>query len=859
MAGEAARQISGSGDFSIRHLHIQIALIVQDNTIELFTSLRKTQSTSIIDNWYDFSIVSHNGQAWMKHCHGQVKGGGPEFPIVDAVPEIGHLPRRVTAPYEFFRAIGLHYGPTFQGLEKLTALPGHQTALAKVASPPNTASNYPVHPTTIDQCLQLLGMAAAEGLPRRLKKIPLPTEIESLYIRPTQAESQLHAEARATCVTKSGSIQGEMCLYGQQRLLLSIKGCQLSAFEQQVDLGDKDSIAAARLSWRPDIDFVRTEDLMVSHEKDPEEIRAIEEYGLLCTFEMQQRLKSVQDASWQFKKFRKWIDDHVEEGQLGKNKIVQNSRDLLALSLEERLAHIKHLQDELKLTKFVNVAELITRLLDNCEGIFDGSIEALDIYLRDDGLTKLYGITGDRIESTGFFASLGHTNPNLRVLEIGAGTGGTTLVALASLTSINGEPMYSSYTFTDISSGFFSAARERFTDFPALEFKILDISKDPISQGFEAGAYDLIVASNVIHATGFLNNTLKNVRKLLHPRGRFFLQELTPAAAKMINIIMGPLPGWWLGEADGRITEPIISIERWNKELLAAGFSGVEAVVRDDPVVDVSIGANIIARPMQHTKDYPQMTLLLRQNQIDSVLAKTLTNVLTDMGFGIEVCQFGSQPPRYQDIISLVEVDVPFFNQISSDDFESFQQIIAHLNSARILWIMGSSQVESTSPDYSLTLGLVRSVRAELPVSFATLEVDCLTPASAEAISRVFEKFQDTANSVNPDHEFVIKNNVVYVGRYHWTNVLDELALTQDTETFSKTFEISRKGLSAVGSWHSRPLNILRMSEVIVQPAFVTIHPQVSTSILAMDKANDVSNRTHSIQLMRPRIADIQA
>ena len=800
MAGEAARQITGFDDFSIRRLHIQTAMILQDSTVELMTSLRQTQNMHTVDGWYDFSVVSHNGNAWMKHCEGQVRGGRSEHFILDSIPETQPLPRQVAAPYDFFRSIGLHYGPTFQGLEDLTAMPGHQKALAQLSSPANTGSSYTVHPTTIDQCLQLLGMAAAEGLSRHLKKIPLPTRIDSLYIQPAQPDCQLYAEARATSVTRTGDIQGEMCLFADDRPLLSVKQCQLSAFEQQADAGRKDSIAAARLSWRPDIDFVRIEDLMKSHEKDPKEIRAIEEYGLLCTFEMQQRIKGVRDSAWQFEKFRKWIDDHVEEGQLGKNKIVQTSKEILALGPGERLAAIKHLQDELKLTQFVNVAELISRLLDNCEGVFDGSTEILDVYLRDDGLTKLYGITGDRIESIEFFASMGHTNPTLRVLEIGAGTGGTTLVALKSLTSINGEPMYSRYTFTDISSGFFSAARDRFAEFPALEFKVLDISKDPIAQGFESGTYDLIVASNVIHATDFLNNTLKNVRKLLHPRGRFFLQELTPAAAKMINIIMGPLPGWWLGEADGRVSEPIISIERWNKELLAAGFSGVEAVVRDDPVIEASIGANIIARPAQLVPDYRSVTLLLRHSQLDTEPVKILVSALAGYGYSVDLCEFGSPPPPYQDIISLVELDVPFFNEISGDDFKTFQHIVEHLNSARLLWIMGSSQLDPADPAYSLTLGLTRSVRTELSVSLATIEVDSLTLESGQAISKIFEKFQDTATSVNPDHEFVIRDGVVHVGRYHWASVPEELALSQNTEGLQRALKYLERGCRLVGA-----------------------------------------------------------
>jgi len=83
------------------------------------------------------------------------------------------------------------------------------------------------------------------------------------------------------------------------------------------------------------------------------------------------------------------------------------------------------------------------------------------------------------------------------VLEIGAGTGGTTTNMLLGLKSEFGERLYSKYSYTDISSGFFVAAKERFKDHQNIEFSILDISQDPLEQGFEEGSYDLILAANV--------------------------------------------------------------------------------------------------------------------------------------------------------------------------------------------------------------------------------------------------------------------------------------------------------------------------------------------------------------------------
>ena len=83
------------------------------------------------------------------------------------------------------------------------------------------------------------------------------------------------------------------------------------------------------------------------------------------------------------------------------------------------------------------------------------------------------------------------------MLEIGAGTGGTTTNMLLGLRSEFGERLYSKYSYTDISPGFFVAAKERFKDYGNIEFSVLDISKDPLEQGFEEGSYDSILAANV--------------------------------------------------------------------------------------------------------------------------------------------------------------------------------------------------------------------------------------------------------------------------------------------------------------------------------------------------------------------------
>jgi acyl transferase domain-containing protein len=452
MVGEAVRQLTTTDDFSIRYLNIRTAMILNDDkTVEVVTAFKHLRlSTASNSEWYEFSIYSHNGNTWTKHCDGQVKGGKDKEMAEPQVPgNPAELPREISSPYGIFTRIGLHYGPTFQALRTVSAMPGQRKSVASLDPPPTTSSTYSLHPTTIDQCLQLLGLASADGLAYSFQHALLPTAIEQLYIQPASEDhGPMQAMANAIAVPSNpGDVRGDITIVEDARILLSIQGCKLSAFEQQrQDQDSDDRIAAARLSWRPDLDFIPIDSLMIARVKDTEEIRRMETYSFLCILEMQERIRSCPYSAGHFEKFRCWIDQIVEEGRLGNNRIVPNSSELVKLSAYDRLAMIPLIREQVKDTEFAPAAELVTRLLDNCVGVFNGETQILDVYLRDNGLTNLYGMNGDRIDSTEFFVTAGHTNPGMRILEIGAGTGGTTLIALQALTSINGEPMYANYT-----------------------------------------------------------------------------------------------------------------------------------------------------------------------------------------------------------------------------------------------------------------------------------------------------------------------------------------------------------------------------------------------------------------------------
>ena len=161
----------------------------------------------------------------------------------------------------------------------------------------------------------------------------------------------------------------------------------------------------------------------------------------------------------------------------------------------------------------------------------------------------------------------------IRVIEIGAGTGATTAHVLSMLPEGRTE-----YVFTDVSRLFLGKAQEKFHDRPSLRYKLLDIERDPAEQGFAPHAFDVVIASNVLHATAVLRRTLANVRRLLAPEGVLVLLEAT-GPHRFEDLTVGLTEGWWrFSDLDLRPSYALLSQKRWVELLRDEGFTDAVAI-----------------------------------------------------------------------------------------------------------------------------------------------------------------------------------------------------------------------------------------------------------------------------------------
>ncbi|GHE43560.1 type I polyketide synthase [Streptomyces longispororuber] len=157
----------------------------------------------------------------------------------------------------------------------------------------------------------------------------------------------------------------------------------------------------------------------------------------------------------------------------------------------------------------------------------------------------------------------------LRVLEVGAGTGGTTAALLPVLPADR-----TTYCFTDASAFFFARAQKRFADHDFVDYRTFDLDRDPVEQGFARHSFDLVVAGNALHTARDLSAALHAVASLLAPGGGLLAMESHDA--EVLAPVFGALDSFH-GHTDTRLRPHSLLLARdeWPGLLRACGFPEV--------------------------------------------------------------------------------------------------------------------------------------------------------------------------------------------------------------------------------------------------------------------------------------------
>jgi acyl transferase domain-containing protein/thioesterase domain-containing protein/SAM-dependent methyltransferase/acyl carrier protein len=240
---------------------------------------------------------------------------------------------------------------------------------------------------------------------------------------------------------------------------------------------------------------------------------------------------------------------------------------------------------------FVGLLELLDRCARHHEGALTGRIASIGVLYPDgspafveacEARTMAYRSAPLYLallcEAARRLAAASPARP-LRVLEVGGGAGSLTWALVAAL-----EGSDVAYTFTDLGRTFVEDARrtaaEKGLD-GRMTFGVLDLSRDPLVQGYAPASFDLVVAYNVLHATPDVAAATRHLRALLAPGGTLAAVEVVETR-RWDTLTWGLAEGWWHHQDGIRQGSPLLSLARWERVLGDGGLTDVEAYPRDD-------------------------------------------------------------------------------------------------------------------------------------------------------------------------------------------------------------------------------------------------------------------------------------
>ena len=623
-------------------------------------------------------------EGWTVHVECRVSPGNPAAegagPVDLEALKTGLEPVDVPAYYRARSATGIDLGPSFQTLGEVWSKPGE--ALGEVSLPDAPGQNLDVHPLVLDGCFQVVAAARNPGgdegettyLPFGWERLWLAGRLPRKVICHVRMNEARGAEAETGQAPEVMS--GELRIYDPEgNPLGGLEGYTVKRATRAALLSAVEGVEELlyEIVWRenalapgmtpadflPSPEDVAARSGLLSEYLAEEGVPRADRSALLEDLEQWSRsraLATLEQLGWE-REAGAVLDSEDLRQRLGvgeeHKRLFRRILEMLAKSgvLEEtdggfvvKLGPGDPLPDEMPgdMEEFVSgmieryphgtneiglfrrcggaLAEVLRAQADPLTLLFSsGEPTPGDLYLKAPVARAANRILKETVRT--LVAGLPEGR-RLRVIEVGAGTGSATAAILPELPEGRFD-----YVYTDISAGFFAEAEGRFGDGGgAIVYRPLDIEKDPIAQGYDANAYDLLIASNVLHATRYLEETLAHCLKLLAPSGHLVALENLSGYGWM-DLTFGQLDGWWRFADDYRPHHALASPAVWRRALGDVGFGEVEVLGlnESDPDEFPDKGVIVARGPVEVLEDPGVWILAADDGGLAARLAADLT------------------------------------------------------------------------------------------------------------------------------------------------------------------------------------------------------------------------------------------
>lgn len=700
--------------------------------------------------------------------------------------------------YNQFKLNGLQYGPCFQPLENL-AWDGKHDAIGDVRCfgwnheyLQHDLQPHVVHPTVLDAVGQLPWVGLTKGATETVVNGAAVTRIQHAWIANSGLSYPSTTHIQACCTTSFKGLRGTdssifaLDLAGNVVLRVSHMETTAVGGDEKAFVVDDPRKICFEMSYKPDmamLDTCQLDDLTNANlELDEPPVSFYEDLDLVIFYFATQTLRKWElfngnehDLDFHISRYVAWLNrqlNRYHRGELPHGRPDWNTRIEDTDDMEKLICKLEETNAEGRF--FVHVGR-------NLRSIIQGFTDPLEIMFQSGLAEQHYQAVCDQIvcckQLLGYLDLLSHKNPQLKVLEIGAGTGSITRHVLQGLNT-----HFRRYDYTDISGAFFEKAREKFADFaPKINYSVLDIETDPVSQGYDAKSYDVIVAAWVLHATRDLAITIRNVRNLLKPGGKLILLEITEPGLLRNGVAFGTLPGWWLSTEPEREWSPCMSETKWAQILEHNGFKGVDIVLPDYNSDLCHENSILIATNVEHETPtnvgvVTDITLVIApHSRLQAAVAGKLQSHLQEQGSGsCSILSLGEESLMEltnKTLVFMAELNQSYLSTLNKPSFEFLRDLLSQAQT--VIWVTSSPNTATSFPECQMIRGLARVLFTERPgLVLATLSfespsfnIDVCTRCTSQVISATVAE-----STSGRELEYVERNGLLMINRVFDSN-----------------------------------------------------------------------------------------
>ncbi|KAI1150680.1 polyketide synthase [Nemania diffusa] len=321
--------------------------------------------------------------------------------------------------------------------------------------------------------------------------------------------------------------------------------------------------------------------------------------------------------------------------------------------------------------------------------------------------SKAFGTKGGLLR---YLDALAHKNPSMRILEIGTGTNDI-------LTTLSQR--YLEYDVTEGSPSASLKEQKSLLDGRGA-VKPLDLGEDPVQQGFEAQAYDAVVAVTGSFLAMNSDKMLSNILGLLKPGGKLILAATGGTEASDV----------------------------WGIRLSSCGFTGLDRAFLDQELSVLvssapSEGSSTVLVPATSNSYYIVADIT---SDLQRKIADKLSSTLSARGHAViygslsQYQQFTSTASQESlsssTCIVLPELEAGVLTSVTEDVLDTLKSIV---NSKRLIWVN-----RDESPDTDLITGFATCIRLERP----ELDFVILTFQPQESVDIISDKILEIDTAV---------------------------------------------------------------------------------------------------------------